>query len=316
MRCPHLREAQVKFCRGSAFRKMIVRAPAEVNERCTSPDYVHCPSVKEHREEHPSQSHCPFLQESLMQYCAVSPKTQFVPYTESFPSHCANESHRYCEIFIGLASPEGMPPETVSRAGGNSACENVQGVKMPLWLQYSRNHFWLDRAGDGTCHIGVDGFLARLLGHVQSVSFTSTQAAGRPAATLTAGGVDFTFIFPRPLQVRETNAALRADPGRIISHPYTLGWMFGGTAPDSGISASPGKEDLLEGREAQKWMEGELRRLSAFVRDQLAAREPELGALMADGGTVADGLVRQLTRDEILKLFNEFFSPYAGGERA
>ncbi|MFZ4621995.1 MAG: hypothetical protein ACOYNS_15645, partial [Bacteroidota bacterium] len=107
MRCQFLREAQVKFCRASAYRKMIVRLAEQTeNERCSSKEYVTCPAAKQHLEVNPSSSHCPFLHESLVQYCTAAAVTKYIPYTESVLSQCGTDSHKYCELHLALAQPQ------------------------------------------------------------------------------------------------------------------------------------------------------------------------------------------------------------------
>ena len=106
MRCPFLREAQVKFCCASEFKKMIVRSQGdESNEICSSSAYAACPSVKQRHEELPSQAHCPFLQESLVQYCSGASVVKYVPYSDPSLSRCGTSSHRYCELFLMISHP-------------------------------------------------------------------------------------------------------------------------------------------------------------------------------------------------------------------
>ena len=105
IRCPFLREAQVKYCQGSAIKKMIVRTENNPDdERCSSGEYVHCPSLKQHHEEYSPGTRCPFLQESLVQYCSASSVVKFIPYSESSIIRCGNDAHRYCDLFLSLAA--------------------------------------------------------------------------------------------------------------------------------------------------------------------------------------------------------------------
>ena len=107
MRCPFLREAQVKFCQVAPARKMIPRIPVlGVHEKCNSADYMTCPAAKEYHEVVPNQDHCPFLQESLMQYCEAAPVIKFLPYSESILSRCGNDDHLRCEVYLSMADPE------------------------------------------------------------------------------------------------------------------------------------------------------------------------------------------------------------------
>ncbi len=309
MRCPFLREAQVKFCQASAFRKMIVRTSAHAdNERCSSPDYVNCPAAKQHHEELPSQSHCPFLQESLAQYCAAAAVSKFVPYSESLLSRCGNESHRYCELFLAIAQPQ-IDRSLSSAKKGNANEGIVEGIAMPRWMAYSANHMWLDADDDGLYHVGIDAFLAGAIGRVERISFVATHGVSRPATVLTVKGIDVQVVFPNRMLLTRANAYLRANPERLTSDPYTAGWLFEGRDPgESSSEKSPNvSEGLIRDEKAQRWMEQEVHRLSTFIHEQYSRQ----AGLMMDGGSFSHGVALQLNRDEILHLFNEFFSPYA-----
>ena len=315
MRCPFLREAQVKFCQASAFRKMIVRTPAhDDQERCSSPDYVNCPAAKQHHEELPSQSHCPFLQESLAQYCSASPVTKFVPYSESLLSRCGNDSHRYCELFLAIARPESVPGDptlqsSLTKQESSNVRENiVEGIPMPESVGYTTNHMWLDVDEDGCFHVGVDALMGKVLGRVENISFVSPPGITTPAAVFTVKGVDLQVVFPNRMNLSRTNSYLRANPGKLTSDPYKAGWLFEGrdqkepgTAKQE--SASGG---LLRGEEARRWMAEEVHRVSTFIHDQYSRQE----GMMMDGGSFVSGAALQLNREGLLHLFNEFFSPY------
>ena len=316
MRCPFLREAQVKFCKASAFKKMIVRTPLHPeNEKCSSPEYVTCPAAKQYHEELPSQSHCPFLQESLAQYCSAAAVTKYVPYSESVLSRCGNESHRYCELYQALAHPalDEVPSlDDHSAPKKQKAWTNeheVEGVRMPSWLAYSSNHMWLDSGADGSYHVGVDAFFSRAFGTVERVDFVSGKGVTRPAAVFTVNGVDFQLVFPQRMLITSTNAYLRYCPDKLYFEPYNAAWLFEGkdlkdASTDKGAGVSDG---LLRDEKARTWMSEEVHRLSTFVHDQYSRRE----GLMMDGGQFADGFAQLLGRDELLQLCNEFFSPYS-----
>src|SRR5205814_457842 len=113
-----------------------------------------------------------------MQYCAAAPVAKLVPYSESLLSRCGNDAFRYCELYLSMAHPALRAAE-------------VDGVAMPEWLRYSANHMWLDVTGDGTCHAGIDAFLSRALGKVERIAYVWLKGEHRPAAVLTAGGVEY-----------------------------------------------------------------------------------------------------------------------------
>jgi glycine cleavage system H protein len=279
MTCPFLKEAQVKYCRSSSVRKLIPLAMGgRAEEKCSSAEFVNCPIYRMNPEE--ASGPCPYLREMLMQYCAAAPVTKMVPYSESLLSRCGTEGYRYCELYLAMAHPP-------------AGVEEADGIQLPDWLLYSRNHMWVDVAEDGTCHVGIDAFLSRALGTIERLSYVWQSGRRRPAAVLTVAGTDLEVVFPNPLLLTRCNLYLRADPGRLTSEPYTGGWLFEGTPlPET-------TQDLFGAREAREWMEQEQRRISEFLQTGTGT--------VADGGLFAAGAARMLDRERMLTLFHEFF---------
>ena len=101
MRCPYLKDSRVKFCRVSAFRKMIADAPGQADrEKCSSEDYAACELARQHGMPATMESSCPFLQESQAQYCSAASVTRFIPYSANRASRCGSESHQSCEMYL------------------------------------------------------------------------------------------------------------------------------------------------------------------------------------------------------------------------
>ncbi len=304
MRCPFLREAQVKFCHASAFRKLIPRNldHAEL-ERCSSADYESCPTLRQHREEGPSRSHCPFLHESLVQYCSAAPVTKYVPYSESLITKCGNESHRYCELYLSMAEPP---------AGeAHNGPDEVEGIRVPENLAYAANHMWIDISEDGSCHVGVDDLCAKVLSPLERAVFVPTRT--RPSVVLTSGSVDLQMTFPTPFLLTGMNSLLRTKPERLTEDPYALGFLFEGRVSKDGF---PGSGTSLSGLrtdgEARTWMQREVERMNTFVHGLISSKQVGGVAPLADGGTFTEGFIRHLSREEILQLHSSFFSPEAG----
>ncbi len=319
MRCPFLREAQVKFCRASAYRKMITRGPGQQGaERCSSAEYIHCPAAKQHHEESPSTNHCPFLQESLVQYCAAAPVIRYIPYSESSISPCGTTSHTYCELFLAIDQPAGTaagdePGSDPAEDAAQRNEQSVDGLKVPGRLSYTPNHLWLAISADEVFHIGIDAFAAKAIGGADRLSFITQKGLHYPTAVLTVKGVDLQIVFPRQVLVTRTNAYLRTNPAKIFSHPYSLGWLFEGTVATGFTpeNAPSPVEGTISGASAGKWMKDECRRMNTLAH-KFSTRPDRSGRVsMADGGTFAGGLMQELSRDEILHVFNEFFSPFA-----
>ncbi|MGA9117899.1 MAG: hypothetical protein WB699_00910 [Bacteroidota bacterium] len=303
MRCPFLREAQVKSCQASTFRKQIVRTAIQTDdERCVSPDYVHCPIARQLHEELPSQSRCPFLQESLVQYCSAAPVAKFIPYSDSLLSRCGNGRHEYCDLYLTVARPSvrdhNHPRETTD-------------IFLPEHLRFTRNHLWIDVHDDGAFQIGIDALLAYVLGEIESVTYLPQKGISHPTAVLSAHGQDYHVVFPIPLVVSGFNSNLRVDPRRIIDDPYGRGWIFEGMdARLSEQKMAAALADLLTGSVVASWAQTDLQRVSAFVHDRTGRPDEHGVRVLNDGGLIGPDVLRFLAREEALELFNTFFSPY------
>ncbi|MCK4304760.1 MAG: hypothetical protein KAY24_11035, partial [Candidatus Eisenbacteria sp.] len=232
MKCPFLRETTVGSCEASPFRKMIPRSVIQEDEqKCSSPAYVNCPAAKAQLQAHPGPPapRCPFFRESLVQHCTAISPTKFIPYNDDLLSRCNSDAHRYCQLYLQRSHPE-CPERRSDGASKRPADPAAQAIPLPERLAYARNHMWLDVSEDGSCHVGVDAFLTRVLGAVERESFVSEKGFHRPAVVLRVGGVDLLLTFPLRMNITQCNTLLRSKPERLVEDPYGAGWLFEGTA--------------------------------------------------------------------------------------
>jgi glycine cleavage system H lipoate-binding protein len=293
MKCPFLRETEVKYCRQSASRKIAVRSSATESERCSSPAYIDCQVFRAGHDDSLAGSACPFLERSLAQFCAAAPVTKLIPYSEAVLSRCGNGGFRYCELFSAyMRAPVGESQET------------ADGLAVPNHLAFTPNHMWLDATGEGGYYIGIDALLAKALGPVDALTFVTTNGVQRPTAVVTVHGTDFQIVFPRPLLIRNANLYLRANPAKLASDPYAAGWLFE-VADPPGPANLGDMRNVLRGAAAMNWMRSEVDRVSRFVHETVSR-----DGFVNDGGQFGPELLRTLEREPSLRLFNEFFSPY------
>jgi glycine cleavage system H lipoate-binding protein len=315
MRCPFLREAHVKSCWASEFKKMIVRSQGdESSEICSSSAYVTCPSVKQRNEEIPSQTHCPFLQESLVQYCSDASVVKYVPYSDPSLSRCGTSNHRYCELFLMISHPNLLTSHEVDAPTLDSEDSGpwiIDGVQTTGWHFYSANHMWADIDEEGICHVGIDPFFAKVLGRVDKLAFATTFGEHHPGAVITVNDVDFPMVFPNRINITAINSHLRAEPNRLVSDPYTFGWLFEGTAlrETSITKTSYHGSELVHGKKAREWMRNETCRLSESLRSKFTTVDDKGLRLMADGGIFGSDIIKHMSRTQALMLYSKFFSP-------
>jgi glycine cleavage system H lipoate-binding protein len=314
-------DTRVKYCQASIYRKMIVQRGSDVlHERCSSPTHVDCPAAPPMlREQEPVRAHCPFLREAHAEYCGAASLTRYIPASDALLSRCKSDGHLYCELYMTCADPSGERLLSQTSSATQSArMPVVDDVPVPANLYYAPNHMWLDVAEDGNCHVGIDAFLARVLGTVEAVSFVKPRSVDRPVAVLTVEGVDMQMAFPNAMQSLVSNVYLRTAPAKLTADPYGAGWLFEGTDPDArdGRGGTAVRAGLLHGEAAARWIADESERLSAFVHERVAHPAAGGEVCMADGGGFAFGVVQHLERDDRISLFNEFFAPQTGWRRS
>ncbi len=301
MGCPFLKETRTRNCHAMPARRGIVcEATAAATDKCLTAAHATCPVLVERKVSPSPTGRCPLLDETLVQYCAAAQTPKYIPFSQSQITRCGSSAYRYCEMYLSLARPSLDRPDTV---------QNIDGIDLPERLFFTPNHLWLDVEEDGMCHIGVDALLASVLAQVDRVHFITVRGTCRPSAVISAHGVDWPLTFPKPVLLERPNLYLRADPGRLLRDPYRTGWLFEGWE----LPAENGQDSsLMRGARAAAWMRAEVQRLNERVHRLAGTRHAGVFALAGDGGSLAPGFASALSRDEVLEVLHEFFSPQRG----
>ncbi|MBI4892320.1 MAG: hypothetical protein HY821_16975, partial [Acidobacteria bacterium] len=181
MQCPFIRDTRALSCRAAGIRKLIPGLALASAGRCNSPAWADCPYSSAAPD--PTAAACPFMEESLVQFCSAAPVTRFIPYSEPLLSRCGSDAYRYCDLYLDVVS------------ASRPALNHSGALHAPHDLLFTPNHWWLDASGDGPCHLGIDAFLARLLGPIDHITFATPHGIARPTAIFTVRGTDFTSSF-------------------------------------------------------------------------------------------------------------------------
>jgi len=259
-------------------RKYIPQVTGQVDAGLCGTESHHQCALYRRAGEASSGDVCPLLGQSVMQHCGAAPVRKLIPYTEPALSRCGSSAHLYCDLYLELTDP----------GAGRSEGE----LKIPEGLLYTSNHMWVHQLDDGLCYAGVDAFLARLLGAVQHVDFSTASRDGRPMAVLTTGQVEAPVRFPARLEHAVVNQHLRADPMRVVNEPYTRGWLFEG-------QLDPNHASFLTAKQAQGRLDEDVHRLHEWIQGKE-------GGTATDGGLFEAGLLMKLDHAESLRLYMEF----------
>jgi glycine cleavage system H lipoate-binding protein len=295
---------------------MIVDAARDAgHERCSSPSWHSCPAAARHAVSPDELESCPFLHDARVEYCGGAAVPRYIPASDALLSHCNSDAHRFCEVYLAHADPTGerlvVPAGRALRHHPGNTTPLVDGIPVPLNLAYAPNHMWLDVGEDGCRHVGIDAFLARIVGDVEAIDFVVPRGDGRPVAVLTVNGVDLQLVFPATLRRAVANVYLRTSPSKLTSDPYGAGWLFESVEQCPAIAGDD--DGFKRGDDAARWMLTESSRLALHVHDALARRGNEGARFMADGGSPCANLAAQLERGELLDLFDQFFSLHSAG---
>ncbi len=297
MNCPFFKEQRVKFCSLSGYRKMILLEGADTeHEVCSGPSYQGCSLLREAptRSACPAPARsavCPSLHESLVQYCNAAAFKKFVPASEPRLLRCGRPAYRYCDLYRATVSFDSPGPWS----------DLPSGVCVPAHLGYARNHMWVDQISTRQCQIGIDGFLAGLVGSVDQLSFLTVGGICRPAVVMTVRGVDLHLAFPARIAITAANLYLRAQPARLTGDAYGAGWLFEGEPEEPGQL----ERNLFRGTEAASWMKEESRRLESWLQERV--KLPNAGGPVPAGKGPGAFWLGQLSREDLLSLFDEFF---------
>jgi glycine cleavage system H lipoate-binding protein len=315
IRCPFLREQTVASCASAPLVKALPRQAIDpARDRCSRRAHRDCVYAVDRATSAADTEVCPSLAMRRVHYCAAVPAPTLVPGMDMLSSRCTSRGHRHCGTYLERGGNQRTLP---SVAGARGEEVRADPALLPGGLGVAHNHLWIERDDNGACTVGVDAFLARVVGEADRITFLPTLPGARPFALLSVAGLELPLLCPCPLERVAVNHALLGQPRRLTADPYGAGWLFEGRWPETldAESAAPGR--LLSGPGAVEWLRREEERLSAWVHEVISRPSGHGWHAAAAGGTFAIGLVRMLSRAEAMRLLAEFFptAPAASGGR-
>lgn len=169
----------------------------------------------------------------------------------------------------------------------------LSSIPLPDGTAVALNHTWYRIGPNGVCTVGLDEFVGRLAGAVESIFLPGSGLAvsqDRPGITLRDGNRKLEFSTPVSGHVMKVNHSVLRHPGLLNRDPYGDGWLLKIRAEQGNDNASSGKQ----GRDAVEWLKDQVDRAKQFLVER--SSQPEL-ALMMDGGALADGVLKSFDGD-------------------
>ncbi len=173
------------------------------------------------------------------------------------------------------------------------------GFEIPQGYCFHFGHMWAMKESSEDARVGVDQFVANLIGkidHVEVCGVNRWVRQGQKLITLSSAGTTLDLLSPVEGVVMAINNDALQEPGLITQDPYKNGWIAMVKSPDLAIN----QKNLVQGGMVAPWMQNNLTRLNAM----LSKLSP---ALAQDGGHPISGLLPQLAPELRQKVVKELF---------
>jgi glycine cleavage system H lipoate-binding protein len=171
---------------------------------------------------------------------------------------------------------------------------------MPAHLFFHPGHTWARVENDDTVTVGIDAFAEHLVGSSAAFALPAIGQAvrqGEPALGLSLDGRRVELVCPVDGTIVAVNSLAHQEPAAVHASPYQAGWLLKIRSP----RLAGDLRSLLAGDLARRSMDAACETLSA------QASSPQLGQVLADGGTPADGIAVAVSGEHWDVLARSFF---------
>jgi glycine cleavage system H protein len=277
MRCPHLEEVVVRYCKAFPIKKMIPQHHSDAQCACISDEYTRC-------SEYCASTKCEEVE------MGTEVKSESVG---GNPSYFPPGYYHTCCVYACSVCPyRGV---CVAASATERETSVVRGFFLMRDLQYHDKHYWMKARKDGTVRVGLDDFARKLLGDVTRIRFPEEQATVQRGDTLLEielGDKKVVLLSPVAGEIARVNPKVDQKPSLVSEDPYR-NWLVS-------VKPSASREDvstLMGVDQAETWLEKEVDRLHYRV-------ESELGVTVADGGELM--IAESIDADDWSRLVEEF----------
>ena len=179
------------------------------------------------------------------------------------------------------AAPVGAPPPT------------------PADVLFHRGHTWARSLDDGTVRVGMDEFSRTIAGTPDEIKLPpagSRIVQGERAWSVRRGDREIPMLAPIDGEVVELNEHPAGEPEGVATSTYGDGWLMRVRPSNYGADS----RNLLAGPVVKRWLDDAYEQLSGYFT-------PELGAVLADGGELVQGVLDAIPPERVDDAISTFF---------
>jgi glycine cleavage system H protein len=176
---------------------------------------------------------------------------------------------------------------------------------LPRGYFFSKFHAWIELLFSGKIYIGVDDFIAKVLGRVDSIEVLPVGErvkSGDALFKIRQNGRELTFCSPISGEITAVNTEVLERPSEILEDPYLKGWIVMIEPDDIAVEL----KNLFVGSEASRWLRNELKRFREFISREAPRFSPTVEPTLADGGLIIKGVLEGFDNDVWEKFKREF----------
>lgn len=182
---------------------------------------------------------------------------------------------------------------------------STESFILPRGYFFSKAHTWLELLFTGKVYVGVDDFISKVAGKIDSVEVLPAGEKvkkGEPLFRIKQNGKTLTFYSPVSGKISAINTTILESPETILNDPYINGWIVMIEPEDVASEV----KNLLIGNEASQWLRNEIRRFREFISREAPKFSPAVEPTLADGGLVIKGVLQNVDEKTWEKFEKEF----------
>ncbi len=260
------------------------------------------------------ESHCVWMDAGLVNYklcdknfeCEYCPfdrimKTQHHPFSE----RAVMQSELDAQHVVSHDVSERVFTDVIRHL-----IEPLKKAELPDDRLYFSNHTWIQKLADGTCKIGVNGFLGNLLQPVMGavvINPPSRIEKDSPFAWVIRDDQTFTIHSSIPGIAIETNTALSSKPSLITNDPYGDGWVLMITPQSENEEVSR----FYKSGEYRLRLNHDIHKVEALLNSTLNKQRTEIGTSMFDGGVRIETIEQFVGEKRFAQLLFRLLRPHS-----
>ena len=192
------------------------------------------------------------------------------------------------------------------QAQRSSGTLNINSLKIPQGLFFSKYHIWSHLGVSGIARVGLDDLLLHMIGEVK---FTGIKEQGERIkkgeliAKINHKGKMLNLYSPISGEILEANPVLNSNPGLLNEDPYVKGWMY----KIKPVSWTADTYSYYLAEDATLFSRQELDKFKAFLSSTLGKYSPvPTMQILQDGGELLDQPLSELPNEAWLDFQEDF----------